>query len=801
MYRLLSTVVIAVLLPGSFSQAFAVPPPLTEGNDAETNRVLEQFIWQKIIGAPTDPKKAYQELRSSLDSISKQTNLGDQIRLPESLYMLGKSVMQPRSIRRRSSYATPTSNESTTAILSTSETSPSGHRIFSHYSNPATTNKYIPEFGAKELYQLVAPMAGDPDKEQPQLPLPPQPTQSTIQENNNNENNNNNHDQKQLDDGHQPQPSFNNRRIIDQINGQISEHQEILRKYPSKKRGYKEMQQDGNSILAIRKYNRKAVKQQSSSSQRHAISNQELDKENKPKQEIEQQQQQQQHRLPIRHRSKLKNTIRPYGGFGSDNYGNNMIGSTNYIPSSPANQLTSSSYESKRTFEMRPMMDYKGSDQMEQYPEQQQQQQQQYGPIEPTSQTLEPQIIDVVPDEQPIQIVFRSSSAKVNVKQVHTPIPYNEVETTRTEEKPQRVLHQLVRPIIQEVIEIIQPYRRVTQEIRPVLEEIRTVVAKQADTQQRIHKDRLEELYEENSIMSHRAPIYSTAISSKRSYEVKPMVIENQPVEPSVVNVDGSEQPVKVIFHTQSSPMMVRQVHTPRKPVEVERTNSVDEPHRVVHAVMRPVIQEVREIIQPYRRLTQEIRPVLEEIHTIVSKDERSEQSGSMQHSGMNGSPPAMSYASSNQQIQRSPPQSRYNNRIVDLGANDNGNLMANTQPSNGYRHRDMMVPMHSNNAIKLIRMNRDYGQDYNANNQLYAILNEQFGQQSSTGQTTSNSATNGPPILMASGSSLNYRQQMSPLPSKQISNTSNSVFGDIPIETLFNLKLNRNKKPRTQRF
>ena len=507
---------IAVLLPGSFSQAFAVPPPLTEGNDAETNRVLEQFIWQKIIGAPTDPKKAYQELRSSLDSISKQTNLGDQIRLPESLYMLGKSVMQPRSIRRRSSYATPTSNESTTAILSTSETNPIGHRSFSHYSNPATTNKYIPEFGAKELYQLIAPMAGDPDKEQPQLPLPPQPTQSPIQENNN-DNNNNNHDQKQLDDGHQPQPSFNNRRIIDQINGQISEHQEILRKYPSKKRGYKEMQQDGNSILAIRKYNRKAVKQQSSSSQRHAISNQELDKENKPKQEIEQQQQQQQQQqqitdstsikgknhghqqaqsqsiydfLPMPSYGQLKNTIRPYGGFGSDNYGNNMMGSTNYIPSSPANQLTSSSYESKRTFEMRPMMDYKGSDQMEQYPEQQQQQQQ-YGPIEPTSQTLEPQIIDVVPDEQPIQIVFRSSSAKVNVKQVHTPIPYNEVETTRTEEKPQRVLHQLVRPIIQEVIEIIQPYRRVTQEIRPVLEEIRTVVAKQADTQQRIHKDRL----------------------------------------------------------------------------------------------------------------------------------------------------------------------------------------------------------------------------------------------------------------------------------------------------------------------
>ncbi|KAH7644088.1 hypothetical protein HUG17_6450 [Dermatophagoides farinae] len=131
-----------------------------------------------------------------------------------------------------------------------------------------------------------------------------------------------------------------------------------------------------------------------------------------------------------------------------------------------------------------------------------------------------------------------------------------------------------------------------------------------------------EELYEENSIMPHRAPLYPTAVSAKRSYEVKPMIVENHPVEPSVVNVDGSEQPVKVIFHTQSSPMMVRQIHTPRKPLEVERKNTIDEPHRVIHAVMRPVIQEVREIIQPYRRLTQEIRPVLEEVHTIVSKDD-----------------------------------------------------------------------------------------------------------------------------------------------------------------------------------
>ncbi|KAH9494080.1 hypothetical protein DERF_014797 [Dermatophagoides farinae] len=457
MDRLLSIIVIAILLPATISFAYSVPPPLTDGNDVETNRVLEQFIWKKIISAPTDPKKAYQELRSSLDAISQRND--DHIQLPESLYMLRKSVMQPRSLRRRSSYPSPASNES--AIPSTSETSPGQQKIFNHYTNLATTNKYIPEFGAKELYQL--------------------------------DNNNNNHKQTDISIAGQSQPSLNNRRVIDYIQEQLSEYQEILRKHPSKKRAYKAIQQqDANDILSIHKYNRKSLNKQ-----RPATSNR-LEEEIKPEQETQQQvthsppvksknrgHQQAQSQsiydiLPMPSYGQLKNTIRPYGGFGSDNYGNNMMGSTGNIPPSPATQL-SSPFEAKRTFQMAPLMEYKGSE-MEQYPEQQQ--------YEPTSQTLEPQIIDVVPDEQPIQIVFRSSSAKVQVKQVHTPIPYNDVETTRTEEKPQLVLHKLVRPIVQEVIEIIQPYRRVTQEIRPVLEEIRTVVAKQADTQ-RIQKDRL----------------------------------------------------------------------------------------------------------------------------------------------------------------------------------------------------------------------------------------------------------------------------------------------------------------------
>ncbi|OTF69482.1 hypothetical protein BLA29_007214 [Euroglyphus maynei] len=272
-------------------------------------------------------------------------------------------------------------------------------------------------------------------------------------------------------------------------------------------------------------------------------------------------------------------------------------------------------------------------------------------------------------------------------------------------------------------------------------------------------------------MMSQRSPIYSTAVSSKRSYEVKPIMVENQPTEPYAVNVAGYEQPVNVVFHTQSSPMIVRQVHRSIKPAEVERTSSMEEPHRVVHAVMRPIIQEIREIIQPYRRLTQEIRPVLEEIRTVVSKPDRS-KSKSMPMTM--DEYPTMSYASSNQHVQHLP-QQRYN--------------QANIGPS--YRHQDMMAPIPSN-TIKYVRMNRDYG------------VSDQFGQ---TGKVS----PIGPPILMASsGLSLNYRQQMPPHSSStnpsssskynsMLSNNNNIMYdGNIPMDALYNLKLNRNRKPRS---
>ncbi len=118
----------------------------------------------------------------------------------------------------------------------------------------------------------------------------------------------------------------------------------------------------------------------------------------------------------------------------------------------------------------------------------------------------------------------------------------------------------------------------------------------------------------------------SAAIQSKRTYEVVPTPLHQEPAVPQIIEVEPSIQPVSVIFNSLSSPVHVKQIHTPGAPGQVESTKSEDQPHLVTHEVLRPVIQEVREVIQPYRRVVQEIKPVLEEVHTVVAKGHRDQK-------------------------------------------------------------------------------------------------------------------------------------------------------------------------------
>lgn len=97
---------------------------------------------------------------------------------------------------------------------------------------------------------------------------------------------------------------------------------------------------------------------------------------------------------------------------------------------------------------------------------------------EDTNAISQARIIEVAPHERPLQIHFKSPSNKIKVMQI--PIERQqkfEPIIERTEDEPQKFFHQIKKPIIQEVHEIIMPYRKVIQEIQPVVEQIHTVVS------------------------------------------------------------------------------------------------------------------------------------------------------------------------------------------------------------------------------------------------------------------------------------------------------------------------------------
>ncbi|KPM06716.1 DFP2-like protein 23 [Sarcoptes scabiei] len=114
------------------------------------------------------------------------------------------------------------------------------------------------------------------------------------------------------------------------------------------------------------------------------------------------------------------------------------------------------------------------------------------------------------------------------------------------------------------------------------------------------------------------SPIYQAAILSQHAihhYEVP----SHGYVQPTNVEVSSNNAPINLLFRSSSSPLNIKQYHE-GLPGSAQETQSEDEPHRLVHSVIKPVLQEVREIIVPMRRVTQEITPVQEEIQTIVAR-------------------------------------------------------------------------------------------------------------------------------------------------------------------------------------
>ena len=88
------------------------------------------------------------------------------------------------------------------------------------------------------------------------------------------------------------------------------------------------------------------------------------------------------------------------------------------------------------------------------------------------------------------------------------------------------------------------------------------------------------------------------------------------------VDIPSSNLPVQMTFKSQSSPLYVKQEHKGTKG-SYQKSDSEDEPHKLVHEVVKPVYQELKEIITPYRKVIQIIEKVNEERQTKVHKGER----------------------------------------------------------------------------------------------------------------------------------------------------------------------------------
>ena len=88
-----------------------------------------------------------------------------------------------------------------------------------------------------------------------------------------------------------------------------------------------------------------------------------------------------------------------------------------------------------------------------------------------------PQTIDIPPNFQPVNMIFRTASSPLNVQQLHTPAA-PQYESTRSEDAPSVLTHESYKPVIQEYREVIQPFRKIEQRIEPVVEHVHTVVAK-----------------------------------------------------------------------------------------------------------------------------------------------------------------------------------------------------------------------------------------------------------------------------------------------------------------------------------
>lgn len=112
--------------------------------------------------------------------------------------------------------------------------------------------------------------------------------------------------------------------------------------------------------------------------------------------------------------------------------------------------------------------------------------------------------------------------------------------------------------------------------------------------------------------------IVPTAIHSSHQVNYHD-VINTGHIEPTLIDVPANILPIHFVFRSASSMVNVEAKHESAKG-SVQETHSQDGPHRVIHHIHKPIINEVHEMITPYRKITQTVEPLKETVQTLVAR-------------------------------------------------------------------------------------------------------------------------------------------------------------------------------------
>lgn len=81
---------------------------------------------------------------------------------------------------------------------------------------------------------------------------------------------------------------------------------------------------------------------------------------------------------------------------------------------------------------------------------------------------------------------------------------------------------------------------------------------------------------------------YQAAIFTKHTVETRPVVTNNEQSQPAIINVDGGELPLEIVFRSVTSRLKVRQQHSPGNGGQIQETSSEEQPSILRHTVRKP---------------------------------------------------------------------------------------------------------------------------------------------------------------------------------------------------------------------